>query len=304
MTRVRALGAYLIWVFAGATLLAPWVWWLAKGASSAWPEAELGWLVDHPFSRYVHRCLLVLAVAGLWPLTRAMGCRTWEAAGWRASAGGMRRMGWGFVAGILGFSLLVGVEGWMGARDWKEGISWGKVAGGAGSAILAAGVVATIEETLFRGVLFGGMQSAIGGRGAILVSSGFYSLVHFFGRPGSPAEVTWLSGVETLLGMMGGLVEWSRLVPAFVTLFLLGLLLGLSRYRDGSVHFSVGLHAGLVFWVKMRGVLTQTPPGQARGGDLLQGWLPLVMTWVGLMFYLYQTEPGRGLGRGKSDHSR
>lgn len=74
MNRLGALGVYFAWVFGGGALVAPRIWWLGKATDAAWPDGGLGGLVDHLFPRYVHRCLLVLALAGLWPLTRALGC--------------------------------------------------------------------------------------------------------------------------------------------------------------------------------------------------------------------------------------
>ncbi|MGE3309071.1 MAG: lysostaphin resistance A-like protein [Limisphaerales bacterium] len=286
MTRLLAFGGFLLGVFGGAALVSPWLWWSGRWALAAWPQADLGWLVDHPFPRYVHRCLLALALAGLWPLTRALGCRTWEAAGWARLPGRWRRMAIGFTVGFLGFSILIAVEMATGARVWKSGLDEGHLAGGILRAAMAGIVVAIAEETLFRGVLFEGLRSPTGAPGAVLATAGSYSLAHFFSRPEPPNEVTWVSGFEVLAGMLSGFGAWDRLLPAFLTLFLLGVLFALMRLRERGVHGAVGLHAALVFWMKMRGLFTATSPIAPSGGDLISGAPALVLTGALVIAYL------------------
>ena len=63
---MRPFVAFLIYlgvVFVGGPLLAPWVYWLAHHLAGSWP-----WLAEQPFRRYVNRCMLVSALAGMCPL--------------------------------------------------------------------------------------------------------------------------------------------------------------------------------------------------------------------------------------------
>ncbi len=285
MHPLRALTVYVIVVFVGAGCLSPLLWWLAHGVDSMWPGLGLEWLVDHPFRRYVHRCLLVLALGGLWPLTRALGCRTWESVGFDGRSGWERRVAVGFLAGLLGFVLLGGMEVGSSDREWKPELGWGLVILGAAKAVLTGAVVALIEETLFRGVLFGGLRPAIGVVSAMILSSVGYGIVHYFGKPETPVGVRWFSGFEVLMGMMGGPESWRGFMPGFGTLFLLGMLLAMSTWRDGNVFFAVGLHAGLVTCMRMRGTLTMTPEGVISRGDPLSGWLPLALAAAGVGIY-------------------
>ncbi len=294
MNRLGALGVYLVCVIGGGALVAPWIWWLGKAMASTWPEAGLVWLVDHPFPRYVRRCVLALALVGLWPLTRALGCASWTAVGWGQQAGAGQRLGWGFGAGMCGILVLVGAELCLADRGWQREWNVSAMALGLGRAAFSAGVVAILEETLFRGVLMGGLRPALGGAGAVVVTSLLYSASHFLRKPDAPHEVTWTTGYETLLGMLGTLVMWDRLMPAFVTLFLLGVLLGLSRLREGNVYFAMGLHAGIVFSAKMRGLFTQNGEGVPQGGELMSSWLALLVSVVGVIAYYCHS-------RGRSD---
>jgi membrane protease YdiL (CAAX protease family) len=287
VNKLGALGVYLAWVFGGGALVAPWIWWLGKAMDAAWPDGGLGWLVDHPFPRYVHRCLLVLALVGLWPLTRALGCVSWKAIGWGHAADARRRLVWGGGAGMSGILLVVAMEGLLGDRAWQREWDASTLALGLCRAVLSAGVVAILEETLFRGVLYGGLRPALGGSGAVVVTSLFFSASHFLRRPDAPHEVTWITGYEILLDMLGTLVSWDRLLPAFVTLFLLGALLGLSRHREGNVYSAVGLHAGVVFAAKLRVLLTRAREGAPEGGELMSGWPALLLSLLAVvLFYL------------------
>jgi membrane protease YdiL (CAAX protease family) len=100
--------------------------------------------------------------------------------------------------------------------------------------------------------------------------------------------------------MMGTLVMWGRLMPAFVTLFLLGVLLGLSRQREGNVYFAMGLHAGIVFSAKMRGLFTQNGEGVLQGGELMSSWPALLLSVVGVVAYYCHSRVRNDAGLGQN----
>lgn len=293
VTRLWALMAFVVWVFAGGAVLAPWLWWLARGAEAAWPGGGLGWLVDHPFSRYLHRCFLVLAVLGLWPLARALGCRSWASVGLKGVREGWRGVVWGFLAGACGFGALAIWEWGMGARVWRLGLEWGGVAKGLARAMASAMAVGWVEEVLFRGVLFGGLRPSVGVVRAAGISSLAYATVHFFGRPPEPNEVGWVSGFETLAGMLGGPGSWELLMPGFGTLFLVGVLCALSYERYGTVYFAVGFHVALVFWMKTRGLMTRGVAESLGGGDLLSQWLVFALAGMAVVWWLSRGAGGK-----------
>jgi len=191
--------------------------------------------------------------------------------------------GWG--VGFVGFAALFLIELSGGARTWKADLTAAAAIAGAAKALVAAVVVSGIEETLFRGVAFAGLRPAVGGPNALVLSALLYSAAHFFARPEPPARPGIGSGFETLAGMMTGFADPDRLIPAFATLFVLGSVLALSRWDAGDLYFAFGLHSGVVFWSKMRGVLTRTAPGNAGGGDLVSGWPALALACVVLVLY-------------------
>ena len=58
---------------------------------------------------------------------------------------------------------------------------------------------------------------------------------------------------------------------------LAGVLLGLAYQRTGNLYFSIGLHAGWIFWLKIFGTFTADAPNAAvwfwGTGKMIDGWL-------------------------------
>ena len=68
MLTLRVLAVYTVVMFLGAELLAPWLYAMVQATAKTFPH-----LAAVPFHRFVNRSLLILALAGLWPLLRALG---------------------------------------------------------------------------------------------------------------------------------------------------------------------------------------------------------------------------------------
>ena len=274
----RVLLVFALAVFLGGALLAPWLYWLIQWAAGQGLVPES--LARYGFDRFVRRSLLGLALLGIWPLMRGLGARSWREVGWVRPEGQGRRLAAGFALGFASLALVVGVALLTGAREFRGDLSAPRFFHKLASAGLSAVVVAAIEETFFRGALLGALRRVHPWGLALGLSSGIYALVHFFQRPGSPAEVCWYSGLLTLLGMMHGFVEWKSLLPGFFTLTLAGLILGLAYQRTGNLYFSAGLHAGWIFWLKFSDTVTRLRPGADAwiwsSGKVVDGWLAMV----------------------------
>lgn len=270
-----ALAGYLLLVFLGGALLAPWLYEAVQwaGANFAWAQS----LADQPFHRFVSRSLLGLALLGLWPLSRTLGLRSWRDLGLKWEAADGRRLGAGLVVGFASLAVVAGIAVVVGARQFDTDRTVASVLRHIGGAAVSATVVSLLEETVFRGALFGGLRRAGSWKAALAASSTVYALVHFFDKPESPAAVNWLSGWVTLGGMCRGFVDGERLVPGFFNLALAGVILGLAYHRTGSLAFSIGLHAGWVFWLKSYGFLTTAT---AAGGAWVWGTRRLIDGWL------------------------
>ncbi len=282
--RVRAAGlllCYVAGVFLAGALLAPWVFQLGQWAAEFPPLAGLA---RQPFHRYVNRCLLVAAVLGLWPLLRALNLaapRALGLAGPPAARGELLRglaLGFGSLLVAALAAAAAGVRGFQFGHPpgiWLQLLL---------TATLAAGAVAALEETIFRGVIFGALRREWPLWPALLASAAVYSILHFLARVQHTGPVGWDAGLALLPRMVRGIAAPENLLPA-LTLALGGVALGLAYHRAGNLWFAIGLHAGWVFWLKV--YKTVTAPGATAGGafwgtdKLLDGWLAcLVMAGV------------------------
>ncbi|MGI9230088.1 MAG: CPBP family intramembrane glutamic endopeptidase [Gammaproteobacteria bacterium] len=113
---------------------------------------------------------------------------------------------------------------------------------------LSAGlVVALIEETIFRGALYGGLRANSGAASTILAVSLVYAAVHYLKYPELRPQtvVGWSTGPAYLPQALG---QFSQPVyyDAMLTLFILGCLFGILRHFSGSIISCIGLHTAIV----------------------------------------------------------
>jgi hypothetical protein len=279
MQPLRALLVYVVGVFVVSALVAPWFFGLAQWLVRTVPACAA--LAEHPFHRYVHRALLVTAVAGLVPFLRSVGVNSWRDVGIVKPAGQWDRLGAGLALGFGSLACVALAALAAGARTLAGNVGGLALLEGLGGAAVTALVVSMLEELMFRGALFGALRKAFRWTTALLVSSLVYALVHFFQRPPSPEPVTWASGFVVLAAMLRGLGEVATLVPGFFSLTLAGAILAYAYQRTGNLYFPIGLHAGWIFWLKCYGFLTVEVPGASPAlwgtGRLLDGWLALAL---------------------------
>jgi hypothetical protein len=277
MRSLRAWLAYLAVVFLGGALLAPWLYRAAQAAAESFPACQS--LAAKPFHRFVNRSLLGLALAGLWPLLRRCGLRSWRDLGWTSSTGRWRPVWRGVLVGFAGLGLAGGTVLAAGARIWRAEILFPDLALAVAGAAVTALAVAVIEETLFRGVLQGTFRRAWNPLGALWLSSVVYAALHFLARVRWNEPVEWTSGLAVLVRMLAGFSDSTLVFPGFLNLVLAGALLGAAFERTGSLYFSAGLHAGWVFWLKLYNATTCEVAGAFPrlwgSGKLTDGWIAL-----------------------------
>lgn len=293
---MRALGMYFLFVFAGGALIAPRLYASAQFLEDI--SRRFSFIADQPFHRFVNRCIILLAIVGLPYLFKSLGIRSLAELGFRR--GGRHMMealhgfGWGFVALGITTALWVGCD----ARvvDWNHDSS--RWLGHIRNAGLAAIFVALIEEVLFRGAFFTALRRKNRFWPAAMMSAFVYALLHFLEKPENPRFVEWDSGLIILTQMLSGLLNFERLLPELFNLLVLGVLFAITLERTGALHFSIGLHAGLIFWVKSFAFLTNGVAGSAVafwGTDkLTDGWgTAMVLLLVFLL--IERTLPPRNL---------
>jgi hypothetical protein len=255
MRPIRSLLIYLAAIALGGALLAPCLAWLAQWAASQSPA--LSHLAGSPFHRFLARALLGVALIGLVPLLRNCGMLQWRALGLR----NQRRPAPDILAGfLLGFASLAGVVVialLAGGRLLGHPQSAAHLARGLFNAAVTAAIVAVIEEILFRGALFGILRKAMPWPAALIISSAIYSAAHFIPNYDLAGPIHWYSGLALLREMFQG---DPPLLPTFFTLFVAGACLALAYQRTGALYFSMGLHAGWIFWLFACKLLTQPAP--------------------------------------------
>jgi membrane protease YdiL (CAAX protease family) len=272
MRPLRALVIYIAVVFIGGALLAPWLYRLAQLFGHLFPQAA-----NAPFHRFLDRSFLIVALAGLWPVMRSLGATSNRDIGLVPPYGQWKMFFGGLLLGFLSLAVVAGIAIASGGRYAVQDLAAHNVVGVIFGAIVTAVVVATLEEILFRGGIFGGLRRVLYWPFALLISSAIYALMHFLQHSELTGPVAWNSGLALLPQTLGGFANFHALVPGFFSLTLAGVLLGLAYQRTGNLYFSIGLHAGWIFCLRTYGAFTADAPGTATWfwgtGKMTDGWL-------------------------------
>ncbi len=293
MRPISLFSIYFTFTFLGAALFAPWIYKFVQAATNQ--AGAFQQLAHQPFHRYVNRSLLLLALVGLWPFLRSLGIRSWKDLGFAPVQLHWRRGVTGFFVGFWSMAALALLAIFFGARRLDFGNAGAGLIGDLLGATLTAAVVAILEETLFRGALFGALRKNHPWPFALVASSALYALLHFFAKATSPVTVMWSSGFLTLSSMLRGFVEFQLLVPGFFNLLIAGAILALAYQRTGNLYFSIGLHAGWIFWLRSYRLLTKKIPGTDSwfwgGREMMDGWLAtIVLTILFCILFTQQNE--------------
>ena len=280
-----------------AALLAPWLcrggYWLAELSETRQLPGLLQWVAESSgrakLTRYFDRSLLLAALVYLPFLVKRI--RTLRAEGMSRTGPCERRPDWRtgvwqlcvgfFIAAVFlaGLCLALGAAG---VYEAKQNVP------GAGRFItkvmIPAVFAASLEEWLFRGVLYGIWLRFVSPWMAVLGTALMFSLLHFTHTPGGmdPALATHpAAGFLLLGGVIGHFSDPMFFVTDFATLCLVGILLGWARMRTGALWLGIGLHAGWIFVIKACSFFyRQAPDHYLRewwiGGSLRSGILPLI----------------------------
>ena len=268
---------YCVAVVMGGCLLAPPLWWLGQLLLDGLP-----WLAEHPFGRYLNRAVLGVAVISLVPFLRWLGVRRLADLGLRAP-GGPGRMaldaGTGVAVAVVGLGALGAGCTAAGIFRWHDDPRWTVPL----VAALSGLVVALLEESLFRGALFGVLRREMRWRPALVFLSALFAAVHFVKPdrvgPEAGGDVAWWSGFAALPHVLARYADPGQLALGFVTLFVFGWILGWTVVRTSSLAMAVGLHGGWVFALRTFTGLTDraAPPSAWLGRGIRTGILPVAL---------------------------
>ena len=277
MSSLLKIAAYFAGTLLLGALLAPPLFWAGHALGAR--VDSLRWLAATDFQRYFDRAMFLAALLLLWPAVRALhihgvrdlGLRPDPHPAWHAALGLVP------AAGLL----------WaLGLIAWRVGVYAPRHAAfHAGDLVkiaFTAAAVATAEEAFFRGALQG-LVGRTARRGAALVSvAALFAVLHFLKPPENALDhgtVNWLSGFAFLPKCFWQWGDARLVIGGFVTLFLVGLVLGWARGRTRALWLPIGLHAGWVFGLKTFSHFSRhTAPGNFLiGDDLLHGLAPVLV---------------------------
>lgn len=297
MRASRAIGLYFVAVILVGALLAPWLFWSVQHFA---PHVDaLHVYATYPFHRIFDRAIMLVALAGLWPLLRVIGLPHWRDIGYVRARGWWRHAAGGYILGVVSLTVMVGMIAVFSGHH----LVFTKTAeqfGGAAVKFFFVGVlVAVIEETFFRGALQGAMQRRMNTVLAIILSSAVYSALHFLKPNGVniPAnQVTWASGGQCLVWVVTQSWVQKGVLVGFVSLFLAGCVLGLAYAKTEALYLSIGLHAG---WVLVNELMRWSATLDVT--QYVASW-PMLVVLVVLMVRLCRTafQPLRGPGLSSS----
>jgi membrane protease YdiL (CAAX protease family) len=274
------LFAYFFAVVIGGALLAPPLFWSAQRFSP--------FFAKYDFESFFHRALLICALAFLWPLLRSLRLHSFRDLELEKNRHALRDVVAGFL--LAAIPLLVGTVVLIATKIFllKTAIPWNSL----GPVMAAAIVVPLIEEVFFRGLFLGILLRSSRPVVAVLITSGFFAIVHFLKAPTRPNEtVTWLSGFHSVANSFAQFADPMMMLASFTTLFLIGWILADVRLRTRSLFLSIGLHSGWIFVAGVVGKMTkrETIILPWLGANLLIGLLPLALgliTWALMIGWL------------------
>jgi len=147
--------------------------------------------------------------------------------------------------------------------------------------------VGFLEETFFRGVIQGAVVRDLRMPIlAILLVSLLFAALHFLASTRIPHDqVHWNSGLELLRAAFANFRTPTVILDRLLSLFAVGVLLGLVTHWTGNIALAVGLHAGWVWMMRATVLATHDNAGAHLGwlvsrGDGYTGWLVLGWTLV------------------------
>ena len=291
MRNTIAILIYIIGAFSGAALIAPIVW---MGVFSDEPLLSfLNFLEPHDdFHRYFNRCLLLLSLSGLWILWRITQIKSWQELGWVQFKGNSRPLGYGILIGLASLTAVAALTLIFDAREFRNGIQHSEWIHHGINTLGAAILIGVMEETLFRGMLFGLLKRDMNWRTAAAISALIYASVHFIDQKPSIDTISWSSGFTAFPQFIHDFKNDPHWPAYYSNMILAGLILAGVFQRTGNIYCSIGIHAGWIIALKTNGFLTHPINthvlwGKDRTSD---GWVATPLLGIMAWYILYSNE--------------
>jgi membrane protease YdiL (CAAX protease family) len=232
-------------------------------------------LARFEFESYFHRALLIAALVLLWPLLRGLRIRQWRDLGLKKNQRAASDIFVGFAIAAIPLLCCGVVLIALQIYSLRHAFLWQKMF----DVLVAASFVPIVEELFFRGFILGVLLRSARPLGALLITSAFFSIIHFLKAPDltMPNEsVSWSSGFVSIAHSFSQFTD-PLLLAGFLTLFAIGCILADARLQTQSLWLPIGLHAG---WIFAAGAFSKAAHRELLalpwlGKDLLVGIVPL-----------------------------
>ncbi|MCH2602453.1 MAG: CPBP family intramembrane metalloprotease [Pedosphaera sp.] len=246
----------------------------------------LNFLESHDdFHRYFNRCLMLLALVGLSLLWRVTKIKSWAELGWTDFPKAKNHISIGLLIGLASLMAIAALGLIFEAREFRPAHplgEWGKHWLNTLGAAIAVGV---LEETLFRGMLFGLLRRDMNWRWAAVASALLFASVHFIDQRPNISEITWSTGFTAFPQFIHDFAHDPHWPAYAVNLFLAGLILAGAFQRTGNLFIAIGIHAGWIIALKTNSFISSPVNTHVFWGDnkTSDGWaatpLLAVMAW-------------------------
>lgn len=204
----------------------------------------------------------------------------------------------GFLGVTILFSLLAGVLILAGFFEWKNPAE--PMLRLVLRVLAVSGVLAIVQEILFRGIAMGVFLRAMRPTVALGLSALLFALVHFLHPPaGMNVLDPDASGVgfELLRKTAARFFEPRAVFGTLMPLIALGAVLAYARWKTASLCLPIGLHAGWILVNSLLAAVTVTSHDQdslrwvLAGSSLQQGLVPLAGILVAGLLAVRLTTP-------------
>ncbi|MEW6359575.1 MAG: CPBP family intramembrane glutamic endopeptidase [Planctomycetota bacterium] len=203
------------------------------------------------FGKVFRRLLMVSAVVVLIAMSRTLQIGSVARQGYYGRNGWRRDLAAGVAIGIVSMVAFLAVLYLMGATTRRTDIEPSKLIFEIAKFLIQVVFIGIFEETLFRGVVLQTFFRDMRFFFAAALSSALYSLLHFF-EADVPVAMggDWLVGFRALAVCFAPLVSDPTIIPAFLGLFLLGMVFAYAVRWTGALYLAIALHASWVFALK------------------------------------------------------
>ncbi len=247
---VGLLAVVLLGTLVIAAIVSPWIYWGVLAWAKAAPNELNLYLGEKDYPRYFDRLRWLSVILFLPWLLKRCGLFSWSSLGYASSRSEWRTtLNW-FGVGLAMLALVGLVQVFTVGLNIKLSLISGEFIAVLMIGLMSGLLVAFVEETVFRGVVFRMFYTAINPIAAVIVSALLFAALHFKKVPGSIGiddTVTLGSGFYVGFWVMLSVFTTFE-VFKFINLFFAGLMLNFLFLKSRSLLPCIGLHAGWVFF--------------------------------------------------------